>query len=64
MKIKVDPTRTKKPKKDNSYTQKYILNSLEYSSLTDTTHRKETCLSQSPEQTIVFIFHHETTSIK
>jgi len=28
---------------------------MEYSSLTNTTHRKETCLSQSPEQTIVFI---------
>ena len=44
-----DPAHTKK---DNLYTQQMILNSLEYSSLTNTTHRKETCLSQSPEQTI------------
>jgi len=46
-----DPAHTK-----NSYTQKLILNSLEYSSLTNTTHRKETGLSRTPEQNFVFYF--------
>ena len=31
-----------------------LINSLEYSSLTNTKHRKETCLSQAPEQIIEF----------
>ena len=40
----------------------FFINFLEYSSLTNTMHRKETCLSQAPEQTVVFIFGHVTTS--
>ena len=50
-----------------SYTQKcikMILNSLENSTLTNTMNKKETCLSQSPEQNILFIFCHITTRVK
>ena len=47
---------------DNSYTQ--INHSLFHwiFSLPNTTHRKETCLSQASEQTIVFIFPNVTTT--
>ena len=50
------------PRKTTRIHKKMILNSLEYSSQTNTTHRKETCLSQATKQTIVFIFRHVTTS--
>jgi len=41
-----------------------ILNSLENSTLTNTMNKKETCLSQSPEQNILFIFCHIKTRVK